>query len=120
MVQFGFKNDIAMHDEPKLCQTQNTDLSIHQFRKACVADSIFKLHYLSLHVFLNIVTNISDTRSNMARDSFSNISPLVQNPYWPAREAISARSCNSSLIQNQDGGTQTIQFVIYGLGYWIY
>ena len=40
------------------------------------------------------ITNILDTRFNMVRDSFPHVSPLVQNPYWPARAAISAHSCN--------------------------
>ena len=44
-----------------------------------------------LHVLLNIVTNILDTPSNMARDYFPHISPLMQirigplvHPFLPA------------------------------------
>lgn len=67
---------------------------------------------------LNKVTNILETRCNMARHSFphcgplvqSHMGPLVQNhidplvqPYWPARKARSVRSCISSVIQNENG-----------------
>ena len=69
-----------------------------------------------LRVLLNIVTEILDTRSNTARDSFPDISPLVQNPHLPARATISARSSNSSLIPNLDVGTQTTQFVYFLIG----
>ena len=75
-------------------------------RKSLSYETVKSKVIISLFETVRLSVSISPRNLYNSLKSIKEIGPFVE-PYWPFHAAISARSCLSSLIRNQDGGTQT-------------